>query len=627
MTLKSDARALILLALITVGLFANSLGGEFVYDDRRQIVANALIQTPALYGKALANDVWAFKGDGTQSTSNYWRPTFTAWSIINFRLFGLDPFGWHLWNLLLHIGACLLAYLLLRKWGLSEILAFAITLIFAVHPVHVESVAWVSGAPDLLFGIFFLASLWFADNIADKKKKNLRSLNITLAVLCYAIALGAKEVAILCFPVYYLILSRTHEEQLPNASNAVRSARFNTFGIFATEAAVYFVIRWMILGQISRPAEEATGMFGIILTAPSIFLFYVRQIIFPYWVGINYGLRPVEQADVINFFVPLLISVIVVACLWHLARRSKIQKLGIALFALPLLPVFNIRAFQPDQIVHDRYLYLSLLGFLMIVFPYIRELFEKIFPAKPDRIFLAFAVLVSIPLAIQTFLYNRVWQDQLSLWKHAITIDALSASNWSALGSELSERDQLNEALTAYNTSLEIRPAARAYIGRGQSLIKMGNIDAAIPDLQNVISTDLTKIDAYTLYQAYEALAVAYQQKNKLDTAEAVLIEGRSRLAIYRAALTERLAVILYQQNRKQDALKELEAMKGQARVELLPASKAVFLRLGLLYSEMGRREDAKTYLREYLRLTATTWDKETPDGRKQAMETLRQLK
>ncbi|MEO8574104.1 MAG: hypothetical protein ABI481_09045 [Pyrinomonadaceae bacterium] len=627
MTLKSDAKALILLALITVCLFANSLGGEFVYDDRRQIVANALIQTPSLYGKALTNDVWAFKGDGTLSASNYWRPTFTAWSIINFRLFGLDPFGWHLLNLLLHIGACLLCYLLLRKWGLSEILAFAVTLVFAVHPVHTESVAWVSGAPDLLFAIFFLASLWFADNIADKKKKNRRSLNIALALLCYALALGAKEVAILCFPIYYFILSRTQEENPPNEKSAVRTARFNTFGIFATEAAVFFVVRWMVLGQLSRPGEGATGMLGIILSSPSIFLFYIKQIIFPYWVAVNYGLRPVEQTDVLHFFVPLLISVSAAACLWQLARRSYIQKLGLALFALPLIPVFNIRAFLPEQIVHDRYLYLSLFGFLMIVFPSILELSAKIFPAKSERIFLAFAVLVSIPLAIQTFLYNRVWQNELSLWQHAVTVDALSASNWSALGSELSERDRLNEAIPAYNESLEIRPGPSAYIGRAQTLIKTGNDDDAIADLQTVISTDLNNIDAYTLYKAYEALAIAYQQKNTLDKAEAVLIEGRNRLPIYRAALTEKLAVILYQQNRKQDALKELEAMKGQARVELLPGSKAVFLRLGMLYAEMGRRDDARSHLQEYLRLTVTAWDKETPDGRKQATEILRQLK
>jgi hypothetical protein len=98
-------------------------------------------------------------------------------------------------------------------------------------------------------------------------------------------------------------------------------------------------------------------------------------------------------------------------------------------------------------------------------------------------------------------------------------------------------------------------------------------------------------------------------------------------LPIYAAALTEKLVIVLYQQNRKPDALKELESMKGQARIELLPASKAVFLRLGMLYAEAGRNDEAKANLREFLNLTTTAWDKETPGNRKQAEQLLKQLK
>ena len=82
---------LFILALVTFGVFANTLDGDFVYDDRRQILMNPLIQDPGLYGKALVSDVWAFKADGNTVTSNYWRPTYTAWSIINFRFFGVRP--------------------------------------------------------------------------------------------------------------------------------------------------------------------------------------------------------------------------------------------------------------------------------------------------------------------------------------------------------------------------------------------------------------------------------------------------------------------------------------------------------------------------------------------------------
>ena len=101
MNLKTELRPLILIALVAFVVFANSLGGDFVYDDTRQILRNPLIQDSKLYGKALVSDVWAFKGDGTVAASNYYRPTFVAWLIFNFRIFGTNPFGWHLLNVIL----------------------------------------------------------------------------------------------------------------------------------------------------------------------------------------------------------------------------------------------------------------------------------------------------------------------------------------------------------------------------------------------------------------------------------------------------------------------------------------------------------------------------------------------
>ena len=84
-------------------IYANTLNGEFVYDDQRQIVRNTLIQDGSQFWRALTSDVWAFKG-GDQAVSNYWRPSYVLWMILNFRCFGLAPFGWHLSNILLHVG-------------------------------------------------------------------------------------------------------------------------------------------------------------------------------------------------------------------------------------------------------------------------------------------------------------------------------------------------------------------------------------------------------------------------------------------------------------------------------------------------------------------------------------------
>src|SRR5205085_10760522 len=224
----------------------------FVYDDTRQVVQNTLIQDDALIWKALSSDVWAFKGDGTVVTSNYWRPTFTAWQIINFRLFGLPPLGWHVTNPILHCGVCLLAFASLKRWEFSVPIAFTIALIFAIHPIHVETVAWVSGAPNLLFSLAFLGSLWFARTYAEGKKTK----HLTSSVLLYAIALGAKEIGIICLPIYYFIFAGAPRKKKKASPPSAQGPLL----LFGSVAAIYFVLRWVVLGGFSQLPEGAVGL-------------------------------------------------------------------------------------------------------------------------------------------------------------------------------------------------------------------------------------------------------------------------------------------------------------------------------------------------------------------------------
>lgn len=626
MNFKTERKYLILIALMAIGLYANSLLGDFVYDDRRQIVGNALIQNSNLYSKALTLDVWAFKSNGTVPTSNYWRPVFTGWCILLFRIFVLEPFGWHLANILLHAGICLLAFLLLRRWGLAEMIAFGIVLIFAVHPVHTESVAWISGSPDLLFGIFLLASFWFAENAAETREK--RSLNLAVALIFYLLALGSKEVALLCFPIFHLIFARrrTNESTVDKDRSLPTNMAIKLTSIFAAAAAGFFLVRWSILGRISMPAERSATGFQAIMSIPEIFAFYLRQLVFPFWLGPNYSLRPVDSVGLFDFVIPTIIGLTSLACIWFLAKRSWIQRMGSALFILPLLPVFNLSAFQPEQIVHDRYLYIPLLGFLMMVIPFVWGYLQRRFNERAGKLFFGFVALIAAPLAIQTVVYNQVWWNDLSLWQHAVKIDADSSFNWSQLGSALSERDLDEVAIEAYSRSIEIKPRPLAYIGRSRSLIKTASYDDAIEDLQPIVNSNESDTDLYTLYQAYEALAVALQGKPDLVEADKILREARTKLPFYRASLTEKLAVILYNQNRKQDALRELEGVKAEAKGDLLPASKAVFLRLGMLYAEIGNKAAAKENLTIFLNETSSTKDKLTDEDRKQAAELLRRL-
>lgn len=609
MKLRDEWKWLIILAVVAVAIYANATSGEFVYDDTRQILRNPLIQSNDLIGKALTSDVWAFKGDGTVVASNYWRPTFTAWHILNYRLFNGAPFGWHLLNVVLHAFVCLLAFLLLRKLEFSSIIAFSIALIFAVHPVHVESVAWISGVPDLLFSLALLGSLWFADSYS----KSGSTKHLALTAVLYALALGAKEIGIICLPLYYFLLIRDRGEK----KNKVEYK--TPLLLLAGIAAGWFVLRMSILGGFSNPPEDAVAFGTAILSIPSMFAFYLRQVFFPYWIAGNYGLEPVTQVGMLNFVVPLAVSLAALAGLVYLVRNDPKTRFAAALFILPLAPAMNAMVFTPEQIVHDRYLYLPLLGILMLIVPLASRWLN-------ERNLLIGCAAISAVLAVQTFMYNDAWTSELKLWARARANDS-SSFTAGQYANALSEAGRYDEAIREYSAAIDKKPRARSYLGRANAYLKKKQYEPAERDLKAMLAIPLDKIDAYAVYQAHESLGIVYSEQRNYEAAIRNFTEARSKLPIYSAALTCDLAVVLYQAGQKEQALRELEGVKDQARKEMLPESKSVFMRLGMLYSELGRKDEARAALREHLALTATFTNKETLSERQMSAKFLENLK
>lgn len=608
MSLREEWKWLLILVVVCFAVFANSLGGDFVYDDARQILRNPLIQDNALIWKALTSDVWAFKGDGTIVASNYWRPTFTAWHILNFRLFGFSPFGWHVLNVLQHTGVCLLIFGLLRRWQFEMRTAFVIALIFAVHPIHVESVAWISGSPDLLFALLFLGSIYFIDKYAAGGGR----VFLAAAFAAYASALGAKEIGIFCLPIFYLILHGREDDKLNRTEKVVPLI------LIAMIAVGYFLMRWNILGAISRPPDDPVSFTEAIFSIPAIFAFYLRQIFFPYWMAANYPLDPVASPDFWNFFAPLFVSIAGLGALFFAARRTQRGMLAAAVFLIPLIPALNATAFVSDQMVHDRYLYLPILGVLIIVVGLASKYIT-------EQTLLVAGVLIAAVLSIQTISYNRAWQNEFALWSWTRTVDD-SAFTTIQLGTMLALNGRYSEAISSFDQSIAKKPLPRAYLGRGRAYALSGRFDKAERDLRFVVDLPAEEVEAYALYQAYESLGIALTGKNDLDKAERTFVKSRRRLPIYSAALTEKLAIVLYQKGDKARALAELESSREQAQRELLPESKNVFLRLGMLYSELGRRDEARIALREFLASTAKIGDANTLSNRQLAAQILGSL-
>jgi hypothetical protein len=579
-------------------VYANTLGGEFVYDDEQQIVRNTLIQDGSQFWRAMTSDVWSVLNAGEQAFSNYWRPSFVLWMILNFRCFGLQTLGWHLTNITLHLVVIALAFALLRRLAVSRPIAGAIALIFAVHPVHSESVAWISGAPDLLLGAGLLGSLWFVILLQERRTP----LRWTLAILLYAVALGAKEIAIL-YPL--IVVATLYRRDSTHSSRSI----LITAVPFVVVAISYLITRQTILGTVQQYPEDAASLGQAILTAPAIFAFYFRQTLVPFWLGPSYPLRAVSLSNigVANFLLPLGVCLIAGWLLIRAARVSQTGRIGLALLLIPLLPAMNIVAFGPEHLVHDRYLYLPLLGFLILVIPPLASLLQRIGGERivpPSLLIFVIAMLVSVPLGAQTVRYNRAWTSNLALWEWGVCADPSSAFSYQQYGVHLQEAKRLEDAVAAFNRSIEIAPMASTYVARGTALIEEQKFAEAERDLREVTSKKRAQLGAYTLYRAYRNLATSLVLQGKLNEAADAIMEARRRLPRYSAALTDKLAPILYKGGRKNEALSELNAVRAQARTESLPESRMIFYDLGMLNAELGHPQDARDAFREFLSVT-----------------------
>lgn len=606
-------------------VFAGSIDGAFVYDDTRQIEDNPLVLEEGRFWEAMNSDVWAFRAEAGQPGSNYWRPTFVAWMIANHRLFGLNPAGWHVANILLHTIVVSLLFLFLIRLGLSRYAAGGIALVFGVHPVHVESVSWIAGSPDLLLGIALFGTLLLVCSYMEQGE----AWKWIAAVLLSLVGMGAKEIGImvpfLIFCLVYLFgqKSEKYDSGSPGSSHFVRAVA--TSAPFFAAAGLYFFARLSVIGGFSQNGDSTHGLLEAILTIPAVSVFYLRQVFLPFELGPIYELEPVfvETLSLENFWVPLLILVAVLGLFIWLAKRSSVRIFGLVFAALLLLPAFNIGAFPIDHIVHDRYLYLPLLGILMIVLPSAVEWlasWRRRIEMQASRMVALICVVLAVPLAVASFSYGKVWESDLALWKHGTEVSPRSAFGLQMYGAALENAGRSSEAIETLDRSLNTRATAPAVVNRADALIRSGRGAQAI----DLLMTSIEQRPDY--HPAFERLALIYRQQNRLGEAEEILRQGREHNAEVFCALSANLGVILYLQDKKEAALEVLEEGSERADQEATATCRHGLFHLGELYRERGDSGNALAAYERFLLLTETLNDGRTAQFRQVASQRLAAL-
>lgn len=594
-SLLEDKKIYIFLALACLLVYANSLSGDFVFDDTMQIVGNPALHSWQNIVNAFTTDVWAFeRGMGsTNIPPPYYRPLFTVYLTVGYQMFGLWQQGWHLLNLAIHICATIFSYrLFLRLTGDNIKLSFVAALLFAMIPVHVESISWISGIPDPLAALFYIPAIIFYIRWRENSNKKF----LVFSVLCFFFALLCKETPIV-LPLILFIWELTLNSR-KESSAKLFSALKNVL-IFAVPVGVYLIMRVAVLGKISwkHPFITQTPTEFIYATIPYVFVLYLKHIFFPFNLSLIYATGFVSGFGDLNLWIPLLILLGIAGLIYFFRSKfTPLMRLAIGLFVVPLLPVLNLQVFHYEYIVQDRYLYLPSIGFVL----FIGCILEKLWTAEKkvlQQAATATALILCLTYAAGTILQNRVWHSAINLWSRAAEIKPNSWSIYYNLGLAYYQNNDYEAAISNLNNSLNYQSFDRSdsliYNNRGLAEQGLGKRDDAKKGFQKALEIDPKS------FEATVNLGALLFDENNLAGAE-TQFQKALQLKPSDASANYNLARTWAKLGRHKDALgiyeKLLRSEKQNAELMYYAA---------ISYEALGQKDQAANLLNNAFRLTS----------------------
>jgi protein O-mannosyl-transferase len=360
-----------LLGLVTFVLYSGSLSFEFVWDDWPQIVNSPIIRLWSNLPRAFTSDLWYH----VARHQVYYRPLFVAWSMLNYTLFGLRPWGWHLGAIVLHVGAVVSVFWLARKLELEYWTAALAALIFALHPIHIEPVTWVSAASDTMVTMF--AALAFAAYLSgrDRETENKTAWWLASLVLLFC-ALLTKEMAVMfaALVATYAWLNPAQNTGCSFLNKAVGAAKEAT--PYALITLLYALLRKHALLHSTGQFDPVHGTSDVLRTLPLVLSTYLRQLILPVGITGLYYTPYVTNAVVSQIILPVLVLGAAVAGLWYWNCRNDNSTVAFAgsWLLLGLAPALYLRNFGNGDFVRDRYMYLPSIGFAVLAALALRRL-------------------------------------------------------------------------------------------------------------------------------------------------------------------------------------------------------------------------------------------------------------
>jgi tetratricopeptide (TPR) repeat protein len=589
----------------------NTLRNGFVHDDSKQVVGNALIRSLGNIPAAFTSSVWSFAGMSVEfALDTYYRPLFSTLFTITYAIFETRAWGWHLVNVLIHAAVTLLVFVVLNELSGRRWESLAAASLFAVHPVHAESVAWISGVTDPLMALFLLPSFYFY----LRYRKGPRTLFMIASASFYFLALLSKETAV-ALPAVIASCELLLEGKTSGRKPRLISAAVWLL-IFAVPTAIYIAMRSQVLtGVVLGALAPQVPVVSCILTSPLAMVKYLQFMFVPLGYSIQHHTDLVPSVMSIWFLAPLAGLVASAGAIWW--SKSTLLKFSALWYVITLLPaIAGMPRFSLTYLVQERYLYLPSIGACFAIALGLGALARSKFGGLSGRsVAAAAAVLIVIVLGALNLQQNRIWLSDITVGENAIARSGgRSEARLYVVGSYYSA-GRRKDAEAQATRALEISPGkGDAYAALSSMANAEGNLDKAIEYLERGIAAvkPVTTKETNDVASLQLNLGLMYARRGQTDLAEQTLLKSvelwpRPTGFFYTGQF-------YYDLRRFDDAREYYEKVRDSVPPSFFP----IQLRLGMAYERLGMKDQARAAYERFLELA--------PDDMGERVEAVRGL-
>ena len=572
-----EAQWVLAIALLAAMSYFPALQGGFVWDD---VIFS---EEPVIHAADGLRSIWFSPAD-IRNEGHYWPLVYTSFWLEH-RVWGLEPLGYHAVNIVLHLLNCLLLWRLLLRLRVPG--AAVIAAVFAVHPVHVESVAWIIERKDVLSGLFYLSAVLVWTRFVAEP----RPARYALALALFTAGLLSKSVVV-TLPVALLIWHWWRQGRVRRI-DLLRLAPFAAVAAAITAGDLSFYTS-------REPLELGYMLVERVLIAARALWFYAGKLVWPANLAVIYPLWEIDAGDLLGWMY-LLAAAALAAGLWLARRRIGRGPLaGVLFFAVTLGPVLGFvdYGYMQFSLVADRFQYLAGIGVLAVLIGAAAHGVGRL-PDGYRNVALGLAAVVVVALGTLTWRQAGIYRDEVALFSHVVALNPEARDAHLNLGSALFEEGSYEEGLAASRIAAAQRPdSSGALANVGRALVGLQRFEEAEDHLRRAVQIDPRSTTAH------QNLAEALRKQERY--AEAV--------AAYRAVLAiddgfalayAGLGMALFEDHRYAEAL---QAVQQALSLEPdLPTAGALHLHMGRAARELGRPQEAAQHFERALEIEPGT--------------------